>query len=430
MNAAAVRVLDEKLPSIAAALELPKGGLPLDQFTSLDAIANAIGRKDAQPSTVPAVECAIRVKSNLLATLPKYVGRINPETEANEREEGHPVNWVLQQPSAYMQPFAFWEWVFSMLVARGNVYALIRRDALTNTPLELIPAEWKTTEWVGDPMRPRRTNPARLTHLLSAAWQVSSTIARYDDADVLAINGHGFNPSSMRSPSPIQGHAAEVIDTLIAGIKRTHTIMREGGSTGKAIEFLPEAQFDLDTLLQVREDLKAHLGGIQSGLPVLPMGTRMSSHALSALDMQVIETLKFSIEDVSRIFNIPPRCIYHFHAGMRTSGEIEAQGTDTERYSIRPEANRAAAAMTAKLLTPAERMAGLRVCMPTDDIAEGTFSEQIRSLGPGVSNFGIITPNEARRRMGYAPVPNGDKLRAPRGGPAKPQLGDSAEGEE
>ena len=425
-------IIEAAMPRIQAALSIPRGGLPpLDRFVPVDQLDSLLNRK-AAPASVPAVECAIWVKSNLLTMLPRFVGRRNVETNTYEQVVDHPVNHLLQRPSIYLQPFVLWEWLFSSLVAQGNAYAIIRRDLGTNTPIEIIPAVWSETNWVGNPMRPNRRGRRRprLTHQLAPLYEgTSNDPRRYDDLDAITLHGHGFSPSSMSSPSPIRGHAAEIIDTLIAGIQRTQTIMREGGSTGKVVEFLPEMEYDLDLILQIRQDLQEHLSGIKmaAGLPVLPMGTKMSTSSLSAVDMELIETLKFSIEDIARIFNLPPRCIYHYHAGMRTGDSVEDQGTDTERYSLRPEAERIASSLTAKLLTPAEQLDGLCVCMPTDSIAMGTFSDMLSALGPAVSNFGILTPNEARHHMGLEPMPGGEELRAPRGGPAEPGIDSAGE---
>ena len=380
---------------------------------------------------IPAAECAIATISSLLAASPKFVA--GPDTDV---PIAHPANDLLARPSRILDPRLWWERYCRDLVAGGNAYALLRRDRSRESgpPIEMLYGEWKTTSTSGSP---RGQNGMRIRHQLSLNIAGYSKEVSANSADVVSCHGPGFVPKDYRSPSPLRGAALRVIDTMLAAYSMGQSSLRRGTHTGSVIELSDTVMEGIDpaNIAQRMEQIRAFIvenfaGAERSGkTPVLPAGATVSRQGLSAVDLQLIELLKFSIEDIARIFNFPVRLLHHFHGGQRISeGTYQAQGADFDRYTLRPHAGRLQSAFGWALLNPMEQQAGLRILCDTSRVAEGTLTEEIEALGRAAANFGIMMPNEARERLGLPDHPEGGRLLQPKGAPTqgeRPPMEDS-----
>ena len=161
---------------------------------------------------------------------------------------------------------------------------------------------------------------------------------------------------------------------------------------------------------------EAYSGARNAGkTPVLPPGAGVERvDTLSATDLQLVELLKWGVEDVARAFNVSPIRLGHYHAGFRARA-FEQQATDFERYTAHPLALRVTAQFRRKLLTRADRPAEIR--LSTDLLRQGALTERIGAAGPAVANYGMWTINEGRALTGLPPRPDGDRLLSPRGAP-------------
>ena len=140
---------------------------------------------------------------------------------------------------------------------------------------------------------------------------------------------------------------------------------------------------------------------------------------LSAADIQLIELLKYSVEDVGRAFGVPPRMLGHFHEGAKVATTFEGHAVDFERWSIQEHVQRVQAQLTTKLVSADDAAAGLVVRMPADRIRAGSWTEQVRAVDQAVAKAGVMTINEGRRLLRLPPVPDGDRLLQPKGAPTQ-----------
>ena len=375
-------------------------------------------------TAIPAAYAAIGLLSETLAKLPRTVARIEDVLDDYwEPDLDHPVSALLWHPSRMVDPWVFWEWLFRCLFGTGNAYAWIRRDR-SYRPVELVPAECTRCEWVAS----RRGPVAEYDLTLWGAWDGGGAreLRGVRAGDVLTLHGPGF--SGLASPSPVQYAARRTLEVMDEAATHQQSLLRAGGGARTAIET------DKELLALTPEQRKQHRQDLQDSytkarkegrIPVLPPGfNAASTGGMSAVDIQVIEVLRWSVEDVARVWNVPPRLLHHYHEGFRVAA-FEAQAADWERNSISGHVQRVQEQLSAKLMSRDDVEMSLAVRMPTDRIRAGNWSERVSSVDQAVAKAGVMSINEGRRQLRLPDWPGGDRLLQPKGAPAQDVGGES-----
>ena len=366
---------------------------------------------------IPAAYSAVALISSQLALLPMRVVKKVTDDDVLEPEPGHPVQALLDFPSRIVDPAQCWTMIFRDFISRGNGYAWIRRDFRYKRPIEIVPAHVVRSEF-----RQSRSAPYQRYTLDLLGGSVWASGTRHQDssaADALTFHGPGFN--GLYSPSPIAYAAASVVETMRATMEHHRNMLRKGLSGNSVIVVDKDAKIGFDVWQRSVDTLRTqYAGSVNAGkTPALPPGLRIDKmESFSASDLQLIELLKWGIEDIARVFEVSPIRLGHYHQGMRVR-TFEAQAVDFERFSIMSRAHKLSEQMTMKLLTAEDRQENLRIHLDTSKVSLGTLSERIEAAGKAVSNFAIWTPNEGRRLTGQRRKAGGDNLLDPKGAPAQ-----------
>ena len=368
-------------------------------------------------AAIPAAHRAIGLLASTLARLPRTAARLEDRLADDwAADPDHPVTALLEVPSPRLpDPWLFWQMLFRALFASGNAYAWVRRDRRTGRPTELVPAECRSARWIDGSRGPVVEYSLSL---LGGPYGMGEQI-RVRAPDVLTLHGDGFN--GLESPSPVR-YAARQTLTVMALAEEHQQDLLSGVQLRTAITVAPELfpHITPEKLQEYQWSLSEDYRRARRKreIPVLPPGFGLTSTGgLSAADIQLIELLKWSVEDVGRAFGVPPRMLGHFHEGAKVAATFEGHAVDFERWSIQAHVQRVQAQLTAKLLSAAEAADGLVVRMPADRIREGSWTEQVRAVELAVARGGLLTPNEGRQRLRYPPLEGGDQLLQPKGAP-------------
>ena len=336
-------------------------------------------------------------------------------------DPGHPVSALLRSPSRMVDPWIFWEWMFRCLFGGGNAYAWIRRDRKYR-PVELVPAVCTRNEWVAGARGPVAEYDLTL-------WGAGDGGVRelrgVRAAEVVTLHGPGFD--GLASPSPVQYAARRTLETMDEVAAHQGSLLRGGGmrtaiETDVSLVGLKSDQQDQLSAKLRRNYQQARQRG---EIPVLPPGFSVATTGgMSAVDIQTIELLRWSVEDIARVWNVPPRLLHHYHEGFRVAA-FESQQADYERTSIAGHVHRVQEQLTSKLMSRDDLEMSLAVRMPTDRIRAGNWSERVNSVDQGVAKAGVMTINEGRRQLRLPDWPDGDRLLQPKGAPAQDTTGDA-----
>lgn len=119
-------------------------------------------------------------------------------------------------------------------------------------------------------------------------------------------------------------------------------------------------------------------------------------------DSQFLETRKFSVEEICRIFRVPPHLVQNLeHA---TFSNIEHQAIDFVTHSITPWVIRIEQSIIKDLLLEDEQ----DVYFPkfnVDGLLRGDYQSRMTGYATGFSN-GFLSPNEIRAMENWDPIPD------------------------
>lgn len=244
--------------------------------------------------SIAAVYASVSVISEAVGSLPlKLYARGDTRTEATD----HPLDTVLHRhPNDAQSPQEFWEWMVAAMLLHGNAYARIEHghDGQVRS-LWPLPAERVVIVRAGDRIAGYRytTRDGDAIPLLPE--------------DVFHLR-HRAGADPLIGVSPIQA-AKGVIE--LAQAEQEHGLANFSNGTKLSGVLKVPGVLKADQ----REALKAAWQGQYAGAanagktPVLEGGTEFQQVSMSLEDAQWIAARRFSVEEVARVFKVPPALI-------------------------------------------------------------------------------------------------------------------------
>ena len=163
---------------------------------------------------------------------------------------------------------------------------------------------------------------------------------------------------------------------------------------------------------QIRDMISQYSGSDKAGkLAVFEAGLQYQQLSISPEDAQMLETRQFSVEQICRIFGIPPVMIGHAANGTTTWGSgIEQLILQFVKSSLRPTLKRIEAAITRDLMTVDERKS-MSVKFNLEGLLRGDSAARAAFYSTMVQN-GIYDRNFVRALENQPPRPEANDLTA------------------
>lgn len=340
-----------------------------------------------------AVFAAIKLLSENIAGLPKSV-MVRTEDGGYEEAPRHPAHALLyDRPNAYMDVFTFWFTLLAWLLGKGNAYAVIASER--GKPVALHPVN---PDWV----RVVFTDGAKMYVVNTHNEDFRFLDGTYLEHEMLHFMFFTFN--GLVGVDPIVYNAA-AIGEGIAAQKFTADYFRTGGAIKGTIE-TDQALGDDDYERFVNHYQQTATNG---ATPVLEYGFKYKAINLSPEASQLIQAKVFSIDDIARIYSIPPHLLAELtHA---TFSNIEQQNIFFGEYSLRPLCKRLEKQLELKLFTDKER-GRFHVKFDLNGLMRGDATARANFYTQGI-NAGWMTPNEAREFEGMKRLEGLDEPRIP-----------------
>ena len=340
-----------------------------------------------------AVFAAIKLLAENIAGLPKAV-MVRTKDGGYEPAVKHPAHALLYvRPNAYMDVFTFWFTIIAWLEGKGNAFAVIRYEKGKPVALHPVYPDWVKVVFVnGEKMYiVKATNP-----------DFSFLDGTYLENEMLHFMLFTFN--GIVGVDPISYNAA-AIGEGIAAQKFTADYFRTGGAIKGTIE-TDQALGDDDY-----ERFMAHWAATSGNgqTPLLEYGFKYKAINLSPEASQLLQSKTFSIDDIARIFCIPPHMLAELsHA---TFSNIEQQNIFFGEYSLRPICKRIEKQLELKLFNDKER-GDYHVKFDLNGLMRGDAQARAVFYEKGI-NAGWMTPNEAREFEGMKRLEGLDEPRIP-----------------
>ena len=291
-----------------------------------------------------AVYSCVRILAEAVAGLPLHLYKYNA-SGGKEKALSHPLYFVLHdEPNPEMSSFVFRETLMTHLLLWGNAYAQIIR----NGKGEVIALY---------PLMPNRMSVDR-----DSSGALYYTYTRYSDeaptmngmtvtlrpSDVLHIPGLGFDGLVGYSPIAM---AKNAIGMAIACEEYGAKFFANGAAPGGVLEH-PGTIKDPQ---KVRDSWNAAYQGSSNShrVAVLEEGMKYQPIGISPEQAQFLETRKFQINEIARIFRVPPHMVGDLEKSSFSN--IEQQSLEFVKYTLDPWVIRWEQAISRALLRPDEK---------------------------------------------------------------------------
>ena len=303
----------------------------------------------------------------------------------------HPLQGVLDDPNADQTPIDFWEQISLGLELWGNAYARIDKRS-DGSIISLTPIR-------PDIMQVERTRSGSLRY----RWYDEGRHDE-DEANVLHIRGIGGDALGGMSPLTWARNTfgtAQAIEraagrTFANGVRPSGVLSIEHALDGKQ-------RAEAEALLQDK-----FAGAMHAGRPMLlDNGMKWHQITFNPEDAQMLESRGFSVEEICRIFGVPPFMVGHTEKVTSFGSGLEQQILGFQKFTLRKRLKKIEQAVRKQLMTPEDRRAGYAVAFNLEDLLRGD-SKARAAFYRSLLDAGVITINEVRALEGLAPIAGGD----------------------
>lgn len=362
-------------------------GVPVfrDVFASETGIAVTI----ETALTVPAVSAAVNFIAETIASLPLEVYRLRKQ--GREQVSGGLANLL---GAAVNDETTSFQWRKQMLVDKltcGRGLSYIER-ADSGTIINL----WR--------MDPRKVTIRR------TGWQTSYDYLNWDGrtipyrADEVIDLPYMLCEDGFTHRSPIN-MGREAIGLALAATKYGSKFLANGGVPPFAVT----GNFQSATAMQRAADdfdravKKASRESRQS--LTLPAGLEIKSIGVDPEKSQLVELQRFCIEQIARIYQLPPTFLQDLTHG--TYSNTEQQDLHFAKHTVLHHVEQIEQELNLKIF--GRRSNSQCIELEMDGLLRGDFKTRMEGWARAIQS-GLVTPNEARDEENYPPMEGGNQL--------------------
>lgn len=339
-----------------------------------------------------AVYACVRVLAEAIASLPLHIYRY--EGRSKVRVYDHPLYHLLHdEPNPEMTSFVFRETLMTHLLLWGNAYAQIIRDGRGRV-LALYPL-------LPNKMTVERLDTGELVYFYNRDSDLNPNFKQYGRValraqDVLHIPGLGFDGLVGYSPIAMMKSAVGI---TIACEEYGASFFANGATPGGVLQH-PGV---LKDPAKVRDSWNAVYQGSQNAhkVVVLEEGMTYQQVGLPPEDSQFLETRKFQLDEIARIYRIPPHMVGDLDKSSFSN--IEQQSLEFVKYTLDPWVIRWEQSLQRSLLLPSEKQ-DLSIKLNVDGLLRGDYASRMNGYATARQN-GWMSANDIRELEDLNPIP-------------------------
>ena len=334
---------------------------------------------------IATVYACVRLLAESVAALPLHLYRYSEGGNGKERAVDHPLYKILyRQPNPEMTSFSWREVVMMHLLLWGNSYSQIIRDG-KNGILGIYPLLPENVEV-------DRNESGEIYYIYHAYTDEvpgeNNKDIIFRREEVLHIPGLGFNGLVGFSPIAMMKNA---LGTTLAVEKYGSAFFKNGAQPAGVLEH-PGV---LKNPERIRENWMDVYGGANNAhkVAVLEEGMAYKPISLPPEDSQFLSTREFGVEEICRIFRVPPHMVQDLKRA--TFNNIEHQSIDFVQHTLMPWLTRIEQAIIKDVLVEEEQEEYFPK-FNVDGLMRGDYKSRMDGYAVGFSN-GFLSPNDIRR---------------------------------
>lgn len=341
-----------------------------------------------------AVYACIRVLSETVAQLPLHV--YQSTNTGKERVPNHPLYFLLHdQPNPEMTSFVFRETLMSHLLIYGNAYAQIIRNGRGEV-VGLYPL-------LPDRMTVDRDDKNRLIYRYSCYENANPNLKKLGELvlpreNVLHIPGLGFDGLIGYSPIAL---AKNSLGLSLACEDFGSSFFANGATPSGVLEY-PNTVKDPE---KVRDAWRRAYGsGNRHKIAVLEQGMKYQSISIPNNEAQFLETRKFQVEEIARMYRVPLHMIGDLDHS--TFSNVEHLSLDFVKYSLDPWLVRWEQGLQKDLLCDSEKG---KYCIKfnVEGLLRGDYASRMQGYATARQN-GWMSTNDIRELEDMNQIPEAE----------------------
>ena len=333
---------------------------------------------------VTTVYACVRILAEAVAGLPLHTYRYL-SGGAKEKALDHPLYYLLHdEPNPEMTSFVFRETLMSHLLLWGNAYAQIIRNGKGQiTALYPLMPNRMTVD---------RTSNGKIYYTYLVNDSDNPTLKAQGQVylrkeDIFHIPGLGYDGLVGYSPISM---AKNAIGMALATEEYGAKFFENGASPSGVLEH-PGTIKDPERLRESWNSLFKGSGNSHK-VAVLEEGLSFKPIAISPNEAQFLETRKFQIDEIARIFRVPPHMVGDLEKSSFSN--IEQQSLEFLKYTLDPWVTRWEQSIHRSLILESEKR-DYFVKFNVDGLLRGDYQSRMNGYAVGIQN-GFMSPNDIR----------------------------------
>ena len=353
----------------------------------------AVNERSAMQMT--AVYSCVRILAEAIAGLPLHLYKYG-DNDSKEKAVTHPLYKLLHdEPNPEMTSFIFRETLMTHLLLWGNAYAQIVRNGKGEV-LGLYPL-------MPNKMSVDRDTDGRLWYTYTRSTDEAPTMkgstVKLHPYDVLHIPGLGFDGLVGYSPIAM---AKNAIGMGIACEEYGARFFANGAAPGGVLEH-PGTVKDPQKIRDSWNSVYRGTGNAHK-VAVLEEGMKYTPIGISPEQAQFLETRKFQINEIARIFRVPPHMVGELEKSSFSN--IEQQSLEFVKYTLEPWVIRWEQSIMRALLSTQEKEMYF-VKFNLEGLLRGDYQSRMNGYAIARQN-GWMSANDIRRLENLDQIPKED----------------------
>jgi HK97 family phage portal protein len=325
----------------------------------------------------------------------------------------HDYNWFFnERANADMSSADAWTYLLGGKFFYGDGFAELLRPSISSS---------RVIGW--QPLHPLAVQPFRDAKTQVKYYRVTradGTVDVLDQADIVQLTSLGYD--GLTSPSPITYAAREAVGAAIAGQQWSGRFFRDGATFDYALK--TDSNLKAEQIETLRASLLSRQAGTRAPL-ILTGGLAPAQLSVNPKDAELLASRLFTVEEICRIFGVPPHLVGHTQKDSSWGTGMEQQGGNFVRYTLMSHLVQLAQEFNHKLWPVRQRffVEHVTAALERGDLKSRNESHRVAIGRAGEP--GWMSVNEVRRIENLPPIEGGDQLNqgAPNAQPTDPAAG-------
>jgi HK97 family phage portal protein len=285
--------------------------------------------------SVGTVYACTQVIAGAISSLPMHIYR--RETDGDKvRDYNHSLWWVLnEEMSPRWTAAAGWSFLVASKLLHGNAYAEIVRKR-SGAIQHIVPLHPSRVRPIASPDGMRLVYEIHPDKTIERPNDEVSRIRVIDQDDMLHVAGLGFD--GLCGMPPLRHWLRNSVNLSKTAQDFTRSFLENHSRPDIAFKTehnLTDEQYD-----ELMERFEAYRGAKNAGKPiVLEGGLDIQPITMPLKDVQLLETRKFQVEEICRVYGVPPFMVGHTEKTSSWGSGVAEMGQGFVRFTLRDHLN-------------------------------------------------------------------------------------------